>query len=130
MTWQWWKEHIGWVLLVVIAGGAPKVWNLISSGTKGFVGVSSYLRTRQKEYVKQLVIERNQLQIQKDALIDSHAKIVQQLTEDLESMTRAKDLREDISRQDRETVRDLMRLCDEHKLDYGHLEIHVTRPPY
>lgn len=82
-------------------------------------GVTSYVRAQRKAYVDAILLERDQLKRDKA-----------QLTTDLENMTRAKDLRDDINAHDRETIRAFRRLCDQENVDYSSVEVaHWTSSP-
>lgn len=95
-------------LLLLLALGLGKGWDVFSKAFSGFTGVGGYLRARKQEYVKELTRERDELK-----------RLNILLQDDLERAIRAKDLRDDVNARDREVIRALCRLCDDNNVDYS-----------
>lgn len=115
---QWLKDNFGWIVALGIVGTLGVAYRFLKESLSSATGIAGYLRSRRKEYVSELERERDQLKIDKELLRQS-----------LESLARAKDLRDDINAEDRETIRAFRRLCDRENVDYSGVEIHFTKPP-
>lgn len=100
---QWLKEHFGWLVLIVIAAFGGRIGSAITNVIGAYTGIGAYLKARRDKYVQELENECTELRNANN-----------QLLLDLESVIRQKDLRDDINKQDRETIRQLLQTCDEH----------------
>jgi hypothetical protein len=114
---KWFIENFGWLIALGVTGILGIGYRFLKETFSSASGIASYIRAQRKTFVDELTRERDQLKRDKA-----------QLTIDLENMTRAKDLRDDINAQDRETIRAFRRLCDSKNLDYSSIEIHMTIP--
>lgn len=115
---QWLRNNFGWIIGLGAVGALGFAYRFLKEFLSSTTGIASYVRAQRKAYVDELVRERDQLKRDKA-----------QLAVDLENMTRAKDLRDDINAQDRETIRAFRRLCDAKSIDYSAIEIHLTATP-
>jgi len=117
--WLWFKHNFLWLMGLGFATIIGISFRFLKEFLSSVTGVTSYVRAQRKAYVDAILLERDQLKRDKA-----------QLTTDLENMTRAKDLRDDINAHDRETIRAFRRLCDQENVDYSSVEVaHWTSSP-
>lgn len=114
------RDHL-WTALIVVGVGVWKFWKPIKATIGGYLGMQKTIHETEQRvsdgYKRELGLEK----LETIRLRAMNREVLKQLAR----CVRDKDLRDDINRQDRATIRKLKRRLTAHKVEFADIESEI-----